>query len=307
MPLNPAIKRLIDRAYQNDLGNLHLFDENKIRNYLRHPRIKTGLGTCEDYKLPNNITIRGYAPYNSNQTIIKPAIIFISATAFVLDRLGASDDYCRHMANTLNMRVFNIQHRLAPEHKFPVYLDDCVDGILWIANQAAKLKIDPNKIGIWGESSGATIAASCTHALKNKNIDLIKHQTLFYPMVDLVTPFPSKLKYGSGYMLDQSFINWLDQRGFTPEQDRSNPYISPLLSENFALLPPATIITAKYDPLRDEGLAYTDKLRNAQVPVFHKQFDDMIHGFMRFYGKIDAAQDAFTLACEQLASLFSTR
>lgn len=305
MPLNPTIQRLITKAYHNDFGNLHAFDETKMRAYLSPPKIKLQATEYTDYKTDHNIDIRCYSPsYTTLQAIDTPqklpVVIFISATAFVLDRLGASNDYCSLIANTLKMKVINIQHRLAPEYKFPVFLDDCIDSILWIANHADALNIDAEQIFIWGESSGATIAISCTHELRDRSIALIKHQTLFYPMVDRVNDYPSKTEFGSGYMLDQTFIDWLDERGFHPEQDRAHPRISPVLAQDFSQLPPATVITAHYDPLRDEGELYAKKLQQAQTPVFHYRFPDMIHGFMRFYGKIPAAETAFQLACAQI-------
>lgn len=298
MSLNPVLKRLIKQAYINGFGELHTFSEEKIRCYLTHPSLNISQFCYEDYLTDRNITLRCYSPNNSSEP--SPVVIFISATAFVLDRLGASNEYCTLMANQLGMRVINIQHRLAPEFKFPTFLEDCTHSVLWIANNATKLHIDPNNIGLWGESSGGSFAASATHMLRDMNKQVIKHLTLFYPLVDLVSSFPSKEIYANGYMLDRSFMQWLDERAFYPWQDRSTPLASPLLHDNFTGLPSLTMITAYYDPLRDEGMCYADKCAKAGIPVCHKQYPDMIHGFMRFYGKIKTAQQAFDFACLQV-------
>ncbi|MGE4349879.1 MAG: alpha/beta hydrolase [Candidatus Berkiella sp.] len=310
MSLNPVISRLIQKAYKMGFADIHTFDEEKMRAFLTHPKFRTNSAPFVDYKTHQNVTLRCYTPICplSNKALEEPmgVLIYLSATAFVLDRLDANNDYCSLLANTLQMKVINIQHGLAPEHKFPKFLDDCVDSIIWLIEESHRLAILPEKLVIWGESSGGSIAASCTHVLRDRGLDYIKHQTLFYPMVDLVNSYPSKEMFGFGYMLDKTFIHWLDERGFYPTQDRSHPLVSPLLSRNFNHLPPATIITAHYDPLRDEGELYAEKLKQANVPLHHKRFDDMIHGFMRFYGKVPTCHEAFTTACEQIKLCLST-
>ncbi|MBN9287168.1 MAG: hypothetical protein BGO43_00880 [Gammaproteobacteria bacterium 39-13] len=304
MPLDPSLKRLIAKAYLNGFGSIHQFSPEQMRRYLSHPKLKVPQASYKDYTLQDVLTLRCYTPSGKSETEFLPVIIYISATAFVIDRLDASNDYCSLLANSLQMKVINVAHRLAPEHKFPRFLNDCVDSVKWVFEYAHKLKIDQNKIGIWGESSGGSIAASCTHVLRDEGSSILKHQTLFYPMVDLVTPFPSKSLYAYGYMLDKPFIEWLDARGFHPEQNRADPLASPLLSAHFSNLPPATIITAEFDPLRDEGEVYAQKLQQANVLVNAKRFDGMIHGFMRFYHKVEAAKAALDYACDALKQTF---
>jgi acetyl esterase len=303
MPLDPTIQRLLTKAYLNGFGHIHHFTPEQVRRYLTHPKIKVTPAHFEDHVLRPELTLRCYTPAQVQTTA--PAVIFLSASAFVLDRLDPCNDYCSLLANTLEMKVIHIAHRLAPEHKFPGYLHDCLDSIQWISQHANRLGIDPQRIAIWGESSGGTIAATCTHVLRDEGLHLLKHQTLFYPMVDLVNYFPSKEIYATGYMLDKVFLQYLDSLGSEPTQDRSSPLISPLLSPSFAKLPAATVILAEYDPLRDEGQAYVQKLQAANVPVQSKQFAGMIHGFMRFYSKVETAKEAFSFACEQLKCHFS--
>ncbi|HRE32141.1 MAG TPA: alpha/beta hydrolase, partial [Candidatus Berkiella sp.] len=289
-------------------ANLHRFSTQEIRQYLQHPKLKVTMAAFQDFQTHHGLTLRCYTPLSLAQDERPcPVVIYLSATAFVLDRLDACNDYCSLLANNLNMKVINIAHRLAPEHKFPRFLYDCTESIEWIYQHAKTLTIDPEKIAIWGESSGGSIAATSTHVLRDAKLPIIKHQTLFYPMVDLVNPFRSKALYSNGFMLDKSFVEWLDKRGFHPEQDRSCPLASPLLSTHFAHLPPATVISAQYDPLRDEGEAYAKKLRQAGVSVTAKRFKGMIHGFMRFYPKVAATQDALDYACVALKHHFKEK
>lgn len=303
--MDPTLNRLIKKAYLNGFGEIHLFSPEKMRMYLTHPKLKVIQASYQDFITTDAIQLRCYSPAHVQHSQLLPAVIYISATAFIIDRLDASNDYCSLLANTLGMRIINIAHRLAPEHKFPRFLNDCIDSIYWIAENSSQLQIDPTKIAIWGESSGASIAASCTHVFRDRKDKILAHQTLFYPMVDLVTPYPSKETYAYGYMLDRTFINWLDERGFHQNQDRSCPLASPLLSSNFKDLPPTTIIIAEHDPLRDEGIAYAEKLKLADVPINYREFKGMIHGFMRFYPKINASVDALDYACTALSNHLS--
>lgn len=305
MALDPILKRLISQAYAQGFGEIHLLSSEQMRNFLKHPKMNIEQASYQDFKAVHDLILRCYTPVGISEDTPLPVILYISASAFVLDRLDVSNDYCSLLANTTGMKVINIAHRLAPEHKFPIFLYDCLECIHWIYENHQQVKILPDKIALWGESSGASIAATCTHILRDNQTPLIQHQTLIYPMVDLVSPFPSKEAYGYGYMLDKPFIQWLDDRGFEPSQDRASPLASPLLSTHFSQLPPATIITAEYDPLRDEGEAYMRKCINAGVAVKYKQFDGMIHGFMRFYNKVKAANEALDFACNALKNHFS--
>jgi acetyl esterase len=305
MSLDPVLKRLIASAYLKGFGKIHLLTPNEVRRYLSHPKLNVPKASYRDFQTQEGLTLRCYYPTDLSFKQQCPVVIYLSATAFVIDRLDASNDYCSLLANTLKMKVINISYRLAPEYKFPQFLYDCVNSIKWIFHHATMLHILQEKIALWGESSGASIAATSTHLLRDEGCPFIQHQTLFYPMVDLVTPFPSKQKYGQGYMLDLSFIQWLDTQGFHPTQDRADPLVSPLRALSFEKLPPATIITAKYDPLRDEGEAYAQKLHDAGVPVQLKRFDNMIHGFMRFYNKVTTAKEALTFAGDCLKAHFN--
>lgn len=304
--MNPTLKRLLTKAYLSGFGELHRLSHEEIRRYLQHPKLKVLEAPFQDFQTSHGLTLRCYTPTRlENPKSASPAVIYLSATAFVLDRLDACNDYCSLLANNLGMKVINIAHRLAPEFKFPRFLYDCTESIEWIADNATQLGIDANKIAIWGESSGGSIAASCTHVLRDKGKPIIQHQTLFYPMVDLVNPFRSKTLYSNGFMLDKTFVEWLDARGFHPDQDRSCPLASPLLATDFTHLPPATIISAQYDPLRDEGEAYAKKLTIAGVEVLSKRFMGMIHGFMRFYPKVEATQAALDFACAAIKAHFA--
>ncbi|MBS0287293.1 MAG: alpha/beta hydrolase [Proteobacteria bacterium] len=300
MIVDPILKRLVAKAYLNGFGNLHLFTPEQMRESLRPRKFNVEKASYQDFLTDHGITLRCYWPNNANLSTVLPGVLYISANAYVLNRLDSGNDYCSLLANTLQMKIISVSHRLIPENKFPRFSYDCRDSIKWVYQNASLLSLDKDKLSLWGESSGGNIAAACTHLLRDEGLPIIKYQTLFYPMMDLITPFPSKTEYEYGYMLDKGFIQWLKTNAFHQEEDQRDPLASPLFSTSFENLPPTTLITAECDPLRDEGEAYAEKLKEAKVPVAFKRFDGMIHCFMRFYPKVSASQDALAFASTAL-------
>ncbi len=300
MVSDPLLKRLIAKAYLNGFGNLHLFTPEQMRLSLRPTKFNIEKASYQDFITDNGITLRCYCPSNQQFNETLPGVLYISANAYVLNRLDSGNDYCSLLANSLQMKIISVSHRLIPENKFPRFVYDCLDSIKWVHKNASQLHLDQDKLSLWGESSGGNIAAACTHLLRDEKSSIIKYQTLFYPMMDLVTPFSSKKEFEYGYMLDKPFIDWLDFNAFHPEQDRSDPLASPLFSTSFENLPPATIVTAQCDPLRDEAEAYVKKLEEANVNVAFKRFEGMIHCFMRFYPKLKDTHVALNFAADAL-------
>ncbi len=306
MIVDPLLKRLIAKAYLNGFGDLHLLSPEQMRLSLRSTKFNVEKASYQDIVTDDGITLRCYSPNGYAATDKLPAVIYIPANAYVINRLDTNNDYCSLLANKLQMKIIGVSHRLIPEHKFPKFLYDCLDSIKWIYARSELLHLQHDKLSLWGESSGATIAVTSTHLLRDEGLPIIKYLTLFYPMLDRVTVFPSKKAFEQGYMLDKPFIDWLDANAFTPSQDRRDPKVSPLFATSFENLPPTTMITAECDPLRDEGEAYVEKLRAAKVTVNAKRFEGTIHCFMRFYPKLPASQEALTFACDALIQEINT-
>ncbi len=300
MIADPMLKRLIAKAYLNGFGNLHLFTPEQMRLSLRPSKFNTEKASYQDFITDGGIKLRCYNPNSLPHHLPLPGVLYISANAYVVNRLDTSNDYCSLLANKLQMRVISVSHRLIPEFKFPRFTYDCLESIKWVYQHADLLKVDENKLSLWGESSGGNIATACTHLLRDEGLPIIKYLTLFYPMMDLITHFPSKKEFEYGYMLDKPFIEWLKTNAFHNPEEFASPLASPLFADSFEHLPPTTIITAECDPLRDEGEAYIEKLRQANVNVIAKRFEGMIHCFMRFYPKLKGSQEALDLACNAL-------
>jgi acetyl esterase len=305
MPLDPALKRLVAMVYRTGFGELHQYTPEQIMEVLRLPTLKITPVLSSDFTIREDLSVRCYSPDNQSTDSNLPAVIFLCATGYIIDHNASSNEYCSLLANKLGMKIIYISHRLAPLCTFPDFLYECLDAIKWIHQNPTKMGIDPNKIAIWGESSGGNIAASLTHLLRDEGLDIIRHQTLVYPMVDLSHDYPSKKEYAHGYLLDITFIDYLEKMVFSAGKYRKDGLASPLQNANFNKLPPATLITAECDPLRDEGEHYAIKLKAHANKVSAKRFDGMIHGFLRFYNKLPIANEAFDFACLELKSVFS--
>lgn len=299
MPICPTLQRLLNRLYASGFGNLHQMPLTQIRTFLTHPKLPIKHVPYQDFTTAKELSVRVYTP-SQTRNACHGAIIFLSASAFIIDRKEASNDYCSLLAEKTNMKVFNIIQRLPPDYRFPDCVYDALTSLKWIYQHAKELNIFKNKLVLWGESSGGSIAASINHLLRDEGLDIIQHQILFYPLLDLVTPYPSRQEFAYGYMLDETFIHWLYDLMSCDVEQRKTPLASPLLAHHFTDLPSTTLISAHYDPLRDEGEAYIQKLKAAGVSAMEKRYPDMIHGFMRFYGKISAASDALNFACARL-------
>ncbi|MGE3318057.1 MAG: alpha/beta hydrolase [Candidatus Berkiella sp.] len=303
MPLHPALERLVAMVYHNGFGKLHEYTPEQIMEILRLPRLKIEPTPFQDFIIREDLSVRCYSPANQPDGPI-PAMIFLSATGYIINHMISCNEYCSLLANKLGMKIIYIAHRLAPVCTFPDFLYECLDAIKWVHQHPTKLGVNPDKIAIWGESSGGNIAASLTHLLRDEGLDIIRHQTLIYPMVDLSHDYPSKKEFAHGYLLDITFINYLENLVFSAGKYRKDGLASPVQNANFKDLPPATLVTAECDPLRDEGETYAQKLQANGTTVQARRYDGMIHGFLRFYNKITLANEAFDFACAELKSAF---
>lgn len=302
--LDPIIKRFLERVYRGGFGEIYKLTPEQMQEYLRLPKLRNAKAPFQSFQIKDELLIRCYTPITASLEDRLPLVIFLPANAYIIDSFDQCQDYCSLLANKLNMKIVNISHQLAPKIQFPHYLYECIEAIDWIKDQVDELQIQSEKIAIWGESSGGNVAAALTHLMRDTGNETLRHQTLIYPMVDLITEFPSKQDFGFGYLLDRIFIEYLADKVLSNKQYRSHVLMSPLLATNFSKLPPATIITAECDPLRDEGESYAEKLGSANVKVQSKRYSGMVHGFLRFYDKIQAANEAVDFACDALKTAF---
>jgi acetyl esterase len=231
---------------------------------------------------------RHYVPHEPNA----PLLVYFHGGGFVFGNLETHDPGCRLLCQHAKMNVLSVEYRLVPEHRFPDAILDAQAAFAWAVAHAGELGADPSKVGVAGDSAGANLAAVVSLLAKDKG-PRPACQVLFYPPTDRSRAHPSIDSLATGFMLTRDTIAWFHaQYAGAVGADSTDPRISPLLAKDLAGLPPALIVTAGFDPLRDEGLAYADALEKAGVRVVRKQYDSLIHGFFNLTGLHDGSRDA---------------
>ena len=250
-------------------------------------------------KLP----IRLYTPHGAGPF---PLLVFFHGSGFVLCSLATHDGMCRNLCAGAACIVASVDYRLAPEHKFPAGIDDCLHATRWAAAHAAELGADPACIAVAGDSAGANMAAVTALRLRDEGGPGLCGQLLLYPVTDYHTPgTPSYEENAEGYGLTRDTMKWFWAHYLSDASQGVHPHASPLRAPDLSGLPPALVITAEYDPLRDEGERYADKLRTAGVSTALTRYDGVNHGFMFWVGVVDKAGVAMNEACEWLRSAFA--
>jgi acetyl esterase len=235
----------------------------------------------------------------------RPALVFFHGGGWVLCDLDTHEVPCRAIANRSGAAVIAVDYRLAPEHKFPAAVDDCYAATEWVAANAERLHIDPARISVGGDSAGGNLAAVIS--LKARGLGPTGHQPasglklasqiLVYPVTNLASfDTPSYHEFAEGHHLTRSQMEWFRDCYLNGPEDGLHPFASPLLADDLRGLPPALVITAECDVLRDEGEAYARRLKDAGVPVTLTRYAGMIHPFFSLSGAISKGREAIDQA-----------
>ena len=236
-----------------------------------------------------SLPIRLYVPLGAAPMGV---CLYFHGGGWVLNNLDTHDDLVRRLAATSGCLFASVDYRLAPEHKFPAAVEDAYAALEWVHSHAAELGCDPDRIAVSGDSAGGNLAASVCLMTRDRGGPPIAFQALIYPITDCDFERPSYRENAEGYFLTRREMLWFwNQYVSSPEQMR-DPYASPLLAPSLRGLPPATILTAEFDPLRDEGDAYAQALRAAGVDVTLLRYDGMIHAFIRRVQQFNMARKA---------------
>ncbi len=223
-----------------------------------------------------DLLLRIYKPHENGRL---PVIVFFHGGGFALGSIKSHANVARQMANETGAMIISVDYRLAPEHPFPAGLDDCYAATEWAVAHAAEYGGDPVQLAVAGDSAGGNFAATVCLRARDENGPKINLQALFYPStIMLDDDSPSRHDYVSYVLYEDDLFNFHDW--YMAHADDENPYASPLLAEDLSQLPPAYIVTAGMDPLRDQGQAYAKRLQEAGVPVVYHNFEGMMHGFL---------------------------
>jgi acetyl esterase len=252
---------------------------------------ETPVYRVEDRQIPGpggTLAFRVYTPCAGTRL---PGLMYFHGGGFVLGGLDMNDRPCRMLANASGCVVVSVDYRLAPEHPYPAAVDDAYAATKFVAEHAPEFGIDRARLGVAGDSAGGNLAT--VTAIKSRDLGgpALAFQLLVYPQVDCNDDSPSMREFGTGHFLDVDGMAYFLGHYCPGVDDRRQPYASPILAD-LGDLPPAFVITAECDPLRDQGEAYVRKLREAGVAVEHKRYDGMIHPFFSLAGIVDAGRTA---------------
>jgi acetyl esterase len=247
---------------------------------------------------------RLYWPSAARSEELFPIVLLYHGGGFVVGDLDSHDNLARYLCKHGDALVVSVEYRLAPEHKFPTAVDDSYAALLWAVEHARELGADPGRIAVTGDSAGGNLAAVVCQLAKERKGPRIAYQALLYPCTDLdpSSSYPSRMDFGGGeYFLSNADMRWFTNLYFAEAPlNMRDPRASPLRAEDASDLPPALVVTAGCDLLRDEGKAYADKLQAAGVPVEYRCFDGTIHAFISFHGAIPIGAEALSLVADRL-------
>ena len=237
--------------------------------------------------------------YASDRGGLRPALIYFHGGGWVLGSVDTHDPICRSLAKESGAAVISVGYRLAPEHKFPAAVEDAHAATVWVCANAERLGIDVSRIVISGDSAGGNLATVIAMRCRDGGGPALAGQVLIYPVTDIgLSETASYRELSEGYFLGRAEMAWFAGHYLSSPEAARNPEASPLIATDLSWLPPALVITAEFDPLRDEGEAYAERLREAGVPVVLTRYPGVIHGFFVMRGAISAGQQAIRQVAE---------
>jgi acetyl esterase len=240
------------------------------------------------------IPLRVYRPAGVADATPLPAYVYFHGGGWVIGDLNTHDVICRQLTAASGTSVVSVDYRMAPEHKFPAAADDSWAATKWVVAHAAELGLDASRLAVGGDSAGGNLAAVVALMARDAGGPAIALQVLIYPVTDVVAETRSYADFADGYLLTRESMRWFTAHYLKSKDDARDWRVSPLRAPSLAGLPPALIVTAGFDPLRDEGEIYGGRLRDAGVTVDYVCYGGMIHGFVGMGKLIDTAGRAIS-------------
>lgn len=309
MSLDPQVQGLLDMMAGMGGAPLHSMSVEEARAGLMGMAALGGepqvVGSVEDRQIPgleSQIPVRIYTPEGAGPF---PLLVYFHGGGWVLGNIDSHDAVCRALTNSAGCITISVDYRLAPEYKFPAAPEDCYAATLWAAENASSFNGDATRVAIGGDSAGGNLAAVVALMARDRGGPKLAYQLLIYPVTDHFTlNTPSYQANSEGYFLTKDDMVWFWDLYLSSEDDTKHPHASPLQAQDLSNLPPAMVITAEFDPLRDEGEMYAARLREAGNEVTAKRYDGMIHGFVSFAGMVDRGKQAIEDAAAGLRGAF---
>ena len=309
MPLDPQAQAFLEQLAASGAPPLHELSVAEARQVIVTLFGTTDnpepVGAVEDRTIAGaagEMPARIYTPPGRGPF---PVLVYFHGGGWVIGNLEAYDPTCRALTNAAGCIVVAMEYRLAPEHKFPAAPEDCYAALQWVVAHAAAIGGDPTRLAIGGDSAGGNLTAVVAQMARDRGGPNLVYQLLVYPVTDYHFDTASYRENADGYLLTKDAMVWFWHHYLRSAADGSNLLASPLRAQNLRGLPPALILTAEFDPLRDEGEAYAARLREAGVPVTLKRYNGMIHGFFSLGAVFDQGKQAMAEAAAGLRAAFA--
>ncbi|MEU6539689.1 alpha/beta hydrolase [Streptomyces sp. NPDC047000] len=309
MPLDPQLKALrelkekegVTPLYKLPVAEARAADLAAVRDGAGEPEPVARVWERTVPGPAGEIPVRGYVPEGEGPF---PVLVYFFGGGWTLGTIDTSDAICRSLTNAVGCVTVAVGYRLAPEHRFPAAVEDCAAAVHWIAAHRGELGLDPALLAVGGDSAGGNLAAAVSLKTRDEHGPAITAQLLVYPNTDHRSDTPSLRENTDPYLFNATSVAWYWNHYLATEEDGLNPLASPLRAADHSGLPPALVITAEYDPIRDQGEEYAHRLRAAGVPVELTRYEGMAHGFFAMAGTLPAGRRAVEQAAAFLRRAF---
>ncbi len=311
--LHPQAQALLDFIEQRKIPPTHTLSPQEARLLYRERRsfAQPAAPAVAEVRDLQAESIHGAVPLRLFRPVLSkeqepdasnglPVLVYFHGGGWLMGDLDTHDTLCRELANGSGCAVVSVDYRMGPEHRFPAAVDDCLAATYWVHRQADVLGLDPTRIAVGGDSAGGNLAAVVAIAARDAGDLPLQFQLLIYPATDMRRSAPSHASNGQGYLLTSDTMAYFHDHYIVDPTDDLDWRASPLLHEDLSNLPPALVLVAGYDPLRDEGLMYAQRLSESGNRAALISFERQIHGFITMGKIIDEANTAVALCATQL-------
>jgi acetyl esterase len=309
MPLDPQARALLDQMEEAGMPALNEMSPAEAREmaaaFIELAGPGQDVASVEDRSIPGphgDIPVRIYRPSEEGTL---PVLVYFHGGGWVIGDVDTLDTTCRALANESGAAVVSVDYRLAPEHPYPVPFDECLAATAWVSENADELGVDAGALAVGGDSAGGNLAAAVALAARDQGGPGIAFQALVYPVTDHAYDTDSYQANGEGYLLTADMMRWFWDHYLSGGAADDHQSVSPLRAEDLSGVAPAFVVTAEFDPLRDEGEAYAARLADAGVDVTAKRYDGQIHAFFQMPATFDRAAEAISDVSEAMRKAFA--
>ena len=304
MPLDPQSKAVLAQMAGAPPVQTLSPEEARVNFEARPKEAGPEVAKVEDRRIPGHgveVPVRIYTPAGQGPF---PVLLWFHGGGWVVGSINSQDAACRYLTNASDAVVVSVDYRLAPEAKFPEPLEDCYAVAAWAAKNASTFNADGSRLAVGGASAGGNLAAALALMARDRGGPPLAHQILAYPVTDADMDTESYKLFANGYGLTRKAMEWYWSLYLQDQADAASPLAAPMRAQDLSGLPPALVMTAEFDPLRDEGEAYATRLEQAGVPTTCIRYDGLIHGFFGRLADFDKAKVAVSDAGSALKAAF---